>query len=98
MLEHYPSDLESSLAEPLQGFGSFSLPPGLYAPEAPNTIGAQATIQTQQPFLDQLQTQVQSASCLPVLTHGYSLSRNFLSSEPWPSAGPCLCSEASQCY
>ncbi len=59
MHEHYPSDLESSLAEPLQGFDSFSLPPGLYAPEAPNTIGAQAAIQTQPPFLDQLQTQVQ---------------------------------------
>ena len=45
--ERSPSDLMAGLSEQLQEFDSFSLPPGLYAPEAPSTLGVQATHRAQ---------------------------------------------------
>ena len=53
-----PSDTFAGLSEHLQEFDSFSLPPGLYAPEVPNTLSAQATSLAQPASVDQMQTQV----------------------------------------
>lgn len=65
MHERSPSDLESGLTEQLQAFDSFSLPPGLYAPELPGTLGAQSANQAQAIPLSQLQTQVRLNTCKP---------------------------------
>ena len=63
MHESHPSDLGSGLTEQLQGLDSFSLPPGLFAPEVPDTPGIQSATQAQAISLGQLQTQVGPASC-----------------------------------
>ena len=56
--ERSSSDLMAGLGEQLQEFDSLSLPPGLYAPEMPSSLGIQATNQAQSTSLDHLQTQV----------------------------------------
>ena len=71
------SDTFAGLSEHLQEFDSFSLPPGLYAPEVPNTLSAQATNQAQPASVDQMQTQVGPVR-LPVSDRLSSVQRTAL--------------------
>ena len=60
-------DFEASVTEQLQGYDSFSLPPGLYVSEASILLGTQMPNQAQHGSPAQLQTQVCMRAANPLL-------------------------------
>ena len=77
--ERHPSDLDASLCGQLPTFDTFSLPPGLYAPEGPRTPGVQVPNLAEPMSMNTLQTQGgrRSDACNPLMLEYHVALGNF---------------------